>query len=197
MSDFLELLTQTGTLSGECVGEKLGEPPPWIQGTSWWVRPSVGPRSRVQMSHPSAFLTKAAPCSIFSLGLWVPRIIPHLQTELIWPPALCRPAFWLVFAFEALCCLFTSFFSLCDHSPCLFHPPWNRKCFFHITSTSKCSSSSLITRLFSVGNPKPKTPSYFILFYVISFSFHLNSITSVPGSILSFIFSPVGFVVTL
>ena len=136
------------------------------------------------MSHPSASLTKAAPCSIFSLSLWVPRTVPHLQAELNWPPALCRCAFWLVFAFEALCCLFTSFFPLCDHSPCLFHPPWNRKCFFRITSTFKCSSSSLITRLFSAGNPKPKTPSYFILFYVISFSFHLSSITSVPGSIL-------------
>lgn len=65
---------------------------------------------------------------------------------------------------------------------------------------------------FFVSHPLPNvlpvsSPDYFlqeipslklllILFYVISFSFHLNSITSVPGNILSFIFSPVGFVVT-
>lgn len=67
---------------------------------------------------------------------------------------------------------------------------------------------------FFVSHPLPNvllpvsSPDYFlqeiptlklllISFYVISFSFHLNSITSVPGNILSFIFSPVGFVVTL
>lgn len=115
----------------ECVGEKLGGPPPWIQGTSWWVRPSVGPRSRVQMSHPSAFLTKAAPCSIFSLRPLGPTNHPP-------PPNRANPASRLYADLPSDLSSplkLSAAFSL-RFFPCviillvLFHPPWKQKVLF-------------------------------------------------------------------